>query len=68
MFEQATKSTTVEASPQKCFEVVCDVESYPEWVPEIKQVEVLRSESNARCGLVAFQDAAMVRSTTYVLE
>lgn len=68
MFEQATKSTIIEAPPQRCFEVVCDYESYPEWAPEVKQVEVLRRDTDGRAGLVSFQAAAMGRSTTYLLE
>ncbi len=68
MFDQATKSTTIEAPPQSCFEVVCDYESYPEWAPEIKKAEVLRRDTDGRGGLVSFQAAAMGRSTTYLLE
>lgn len=68
MFDQATKSIAIEASPQRCFEVVCDFESYPEWATEVKQVEVIRRDDDGRGGLVSFRAAAMGRSTNYLLE
>jgi len=68
MFDQTTNSIFIEAPPERCFEVVCDFESYPEWATEVKQVEVVRQDEDGRGGLVSFHAAAMGRSTSYTLE
>ncbi len=68
MFDQATKSISIEASPERCFEIVCDFEAYPQWATGVQQVEVVRRDDDGRGGLVSFRAAAMGRSTSYLLE
>ena len=64
----ATRSVTVEARPELCFEVVCEVERYPEWIEEVKEVEVLSRDDDGRPGKVYFRVEAMGRSVSYTLE
>ncbi len=67
MGEQATERMLVDASPERCFAVVSDVESYPEWVPDLKRVDVLERDEQGRPILAAFRAAAFGRSTSYTL-
>jgi ribosome-associated toxin RatA of RatAB toxin-antitoxin module len=65
--EQTTERMVVSASPARCFEVVADIERYPEWVADLKEVHVLERDSKDRPVVVAFRAAAFGRSTSYTL-
>lgn len=67
MVDQATARTTVAASPERCFAVATDFESYPQWATDIKSARVLSRDHAGRAVDVEFRAAAMGRSTTYVL-
>lgn len=67
MQEQATDRMTVRASPERCLAVALDVEHYPEWAADIKEVEVLDRDAEGRARRVRFRAAAFGRSTTYTL-
>jgi len=65
--EQATERMIVRASLERCLEVALDVERYPEWAADIKEVEVLDRDGHGRAERVRFRAAAFGRSTTYTL-
>lgn len=67
MAEQATEHTSVTASPERCFAVVADIERYPEWAADIKDVTVLDRDAEGRPLDVTFRAAAFGRSTSYTL-
>ncbi|HKH88679.1 MAG TPA: SRPBCC family protein [Acidimicrobiales bacterium] len=67
MGEQTTERMVVEASPARCFEIVADIERYPEWVADLKEVHVLERDEQNRPVVVAFRAAAFGRSTSYTL-
>lgn len=67
MPEQATERMTVEASPERCFEVAIDFDRYPEWAADIKSVTVDERDGDGRGTLVTFRAAAFGRSTSYTL-
>ena len=67
MQEQATERMVVQASVDRCLEVALDVERYPEWAADIKEVEVLARDEEGRAERVRFRAAAFGRSTTYTL-
>ena len=67
MADQAIERTTVDASPERCLEVVLDFERYPEWAKDVKHVEVQERDEQGRGTEVTFRTAAMGRSTTYTL-
>ncbi len=58
---------SVSASPERCFSVVADIERYPDWAADIKEVEVLERDGDGRPLLVTFRAAAFGRSTSYTL-
>jgi len=67
MADQAIERTTVDASPERCLEVVLEFERYPEWAKDVKKVDVLQRDQEGRGTEVTFRTAAMGRSTTYTL-
>jgi ribosome-associated toxin RatA of RatAB toxin-antitoxin module len=57
----------VAASPARCFDVAADIERYPEWARDIKDVTVHERDGEGRATLVTFRAAAFGRSTSYTL-
>ena len=68
MTEQATERTTVQASPERCWEVAVDFERYPEWAQRIKEVSIEERDDEGRPIRVTYRAGAMGRSTQYTLE
>ena len=68
MADQATEHTSVSAPPERCFAVVADIEHYPEWAADIKEVTVHERDGQGRPLQVTFRTAAFGRSTSYTLE
>ena len=67
MTEQATERTTIDAPPEKVYEVLLDLDRYCEWARDIKEVTVLESDDSGRPSLVRFRAAAMGHSARYAL-
>jgi len=65
--DQATEHISVAAPPERCFSVAADLERYPEWANDVKEVEVKERDAEGRPQLVTFRAAAFGRSTTYTL-
>jgi ribosome-associated toxin RatA of RatAB toxin-antitoxin module len=65
--EQATERMVVGATPDQCFAIVSDVERYPDWAADIKQVDVISRDPLGRPLEVAWRAAAFGRSTSYTL-
>jgi ribosome-associated toxin RatA of RatAB toxin-antitoxin module len=57
----------VNGTLERCFAVVTDVERYPDWVPDVKEVSVLERDDLGRARLVSFRAGAFGRSAHYVL-
>jgi hypothetical protein len=65
--ERTAEEMVIARPPERCFSVAIDVERYPEWVADVKQVDVLERDSDGRPVVVAFRAGAFGRSTNYVL-
>jgi len=65
--EIATEQMVVTATPEQCFAVVSDVERYPEWAADIKQVVVDSRDAEGRPSQVTWRAGAFGRSTSYTL-
>ena len=48
MADQATEHMSVSASPERCFSVVADIERYPEWAADIKEIIVDERDDQGR--------------------
>jgi ribosome-associated toxin RatA of RatAB toxin-antitoxin module len=66
--DQTAERMVVSGTPERCLAVVTDVERYPEWVSDLKAVEVLERDEEGRASVVAFRAAAFGRSTSYTLQ
>ena len=43
---KASRSIEINRNPQECYEVITDYEKYPEFLDEVKEVQVLESSEN----------------------
>ncbi len=68
MTDHATQQVIVRASPEHCFDVVTDFDSYLQWASDLKEVSVLERDAEGRATKVAFRAAAFGRSTSYTLQ
>jgi ribosome-associated toxin RatA of RatAB toxin-antitoxin module len=55
MAEHAEGDTEVHATPAEVMAVVADFDAYPDWVPNLEQVEVLARDRRGRGTRVAFR-------------
>lgn len=65
--EHTAQKMTIAGTPERCFAVVTDIERYPEWVADVKEVRVLERDAAGRPSVVSFRAGAFGRSTSYVL-
>ena len=65
--ELATERMVVTATPDQCFAVVSDLERYPEWAADIKEVTIDSRDGEGRPTAVTFRAGAFGRSTSYTL-
>jgi ribosome-associated toxin RatA of RatAB toxin-antitoxin module len=57
----------VGAPPEQCFAVVSDIERYPEWAGDIKEVSVQSRDAEGRPAEVTFRAGAFGRSSSNTL-
>ena len=67
MVDHANQRRIIKASPQRCFDMVLDVEKLSDWTDDIKEVKILVRDESGRPGDVSFRAAAMGRSPNYTL-
>ena len=67
MADAAFESTTILASPERCWAVATEFESYPEWAHDVKEAVVRSRDGDGRPTEVEFRASALGRSTHYVL-
>lgn len=67
MSDRATETTTIAAPPEVVRGILLDFPRYPEWVKDLKAVEVRRRDDQGRGTEVHFRAAGMGRSTQYTL-
>lgn len=64
---QQSQSIEIEASVERCNEVLLDFERYPEWSGPIAEARVLERDSDGRGRLVAFALDMKIRTVRYTL-
>jgi ribosome-associated toxin RatA of RatAB toxin-antitoxin module len=67
MAEQASQTTTIAASPEAVWAIATDLERYPEWARDVKEVVVRERDDQGRPLEVEFRASALGRSTHYTL-
>lgn len=68
MAETATESITIDAPPDKVWQIAIDLESYPMWAHDIKDVHIRSTDDAGRPLEVDFRASALGRSTHYTLK
>ncbi|MFN2390206.1 MAG: SRPBCC family protein [Actinomycetota bacterium] len=67
MADRVKDSIDVAASLEDVFAVATDFESYPDWNPNIKQVEIRETDGEGRATKVWYEVDAKVKVLTYTL-
>ena len=67
MAETASQTTTIAAPPDRVWAIAADVEHYPEWAKDVKDVVVRARDEQNRPTEVEFRASALGRSTHYTL-
>ncbi|MCB0967107.1 MAG: SRPBCC family protein [Ilumatobacter sp.] len=68
MAETATESITIAAPLDKVWEIATDLEQYPIWTHDVKEVVITSRDDEGRPHEVEFRTSALGRSTHYTLE
>lgn len=68
MAETATETITIAAPPDAVWAIATDLERYPEWAHDVKNVVVTARDEQGRPVQVEFRTSALGRSTHYTLE
>jgi len=68
MAETATEIITIDATPDAVWGIAVDLERYPEWARDIKDVTIHVSDDEGRPSQVEFRTSALGRSTHYTLQ
>ena len=67
MIDELHVTRIIGATPRACHDLVADVEGYPDWARDLKEVTVEERDAEGRASVVGFRVAAMGRSATYTL-
>jgi uncharacterized membrane protein len=67
MAETASQTITTLAPPERVWAIAADVERYPEWAKDVKDVVVRNRDEHGRATEVEFRASALGRSTHYTL-
>lgn len=68
MAEIATDTITIAAPPEEVWAIATDLERYPEWARDVKDVVITARDENGRPSEVEFRTSALGRSTHYTLQ
>lgn len=64
MAEATIQTIEVDASPEECFSVAADLESYPEWATEVRRVEIHERDAYGRPTRASLTVDAMIKQIT----
>jgi uncharacterized protein YndB with AHSA1/START domain len=68
MAETATETITIAAAPEVVWAIATDLERYPRWAHDVKDVVVTARDRDGRPSQVEFRTSALGRSTHYTLQ
>lgn len=67
MAETATETITIAAPLEQVWAIAIDLEKYPQWTHDVKDVVISRRDDHGRPSQVEFRTSALGRSTHYTL-
>jgi len=67
MAETATETITIAAPLEQVWTIAIDIEQYPQWTHDVKDVVISSRDDHGRPSQVEFRTSALGRSTHYTL-
>lgn len=67
MTDTASETITIAAPATRVWEIIADIERYPEWVDDVTEARVVERDDEGRPLNVEFRASALGRSTHYTL-
>ena len=67
MTDSASETITIAAPAARVWEIIADIERYPEWVDDVTEASVVERDADGRPVDVEFRASALGRSTHYTL-
>ncbi|MCW2925878.1 MAG: hypothetical protein JWM98_3282 [Thermoleophilia bacterium] len=68
MAHQGSSNMDMDATAEELMAIVSDVESYPEWLKDVKRVEVLETDSEGRPTAATMDVDISIKVVTYTLD
>ena len=68
MAHHGTSSIEIDASAQELMDIASDVEAYPDWLPDVKAVEVHARDGEGRPTSATMTVDVTIKEVTYTLE
>lgn len=68
MAHHGTSSIDIDASQERIFEIISDLDAYPEWLLDIKEVDVIERDGDGRAMASTMKVDVTIRTVTYTLE
>ncbi|MCW2950003.1 MAG: hypothetical protein JWN41_1016 [Thermoleophilia bacterium] len=68
MAYSGTSTIDIDASIEELFEIVTDVDAFPEWLTDIREVNVLETDAEGRPAAAWMKVDVTIREVEYVLE
>ncbi len=68
MADSVSDAIDIKATAEEIFAVATDFESYPDWNPNIKKVEIKETDGEGRATKVWMQVDAKIKTVAYTLE
>lgn len=68
MAHHGTSSIDIDATAEELMAIVTDLEAYPDWLPDVKAVEVLERDAEGRPIAATMTVDVTIREVTYTLD
>lgn len=68
MPHHGTSSIDIDATSSELMQIVCDLDAYPEWLSDVKGVEILDSDSSGRPLAATMTVDVTIKQVTYTLD
>jgi ribosome-associated toxin RatA of RatAB toxin-antitoxin module len=68
MAHHGTSSIDVDATQQELMAIVCDLEAYPDWLPDVKVVDIHETDKQGRPLSSTMTVDVTIREVTYTLD
>jgi len=63
---KSERTVVINATPEKCYQVICDLERYPEFLEELKEVKILKRDGKDK--LQAEFKVKVIKEISYTLD